>query len=627
MGSIESVTLRPPGADAFGAGRTALAGHARPRQDCVVERGRFIRDTRPYSCSSLSFVRTGGRGARDGAKKLIAINLLGPIDVVRDGRSLELPPSRKTRALLGYLALEGRRHRRERLCEMLWDIPDDPRGALRWSLSKLRGLVDENDVPRIVADREGVGFDRVGSQIDILDVRSAFGDGASPPSVEALQAMAAAFRGELLEGLDLPDCHGYQAWLIAEREAARRLHADILRKLVDGLRVTPEKAIPVARTLLQVSPLDPEAHADLIALLEAAGRPEEAKQQRALSASQLKTGSDEESRARFEMALRRGDAKRRDGRGGIEDAAAALSSTKGTVGAGSASSTEAPPEQEIRFCRTSDGVQLAYGTVGAGAPIVKAPNWLSHLEFEWQSPVWRHWLVELSRKNTLIRYDDRGNGLSDWDVAEISFEASLRDLETVVDTVGLDRFTLFGISQGCAVSIAYAVRHPERVRNLVLYGGYARGWRKRSNQEQLERYDALMTLIKHGWSQDNPAFRQVFTSLFLPDGTPEQMQWLNDLQRTTTSPENAMRIRDVRGDTDVSALLGKIAVPTIVFHCLNDALVTFAEGRHLAMSIPNARFVPLDSRNHLILEDEPAWPRFCYELRRFLDAEAQKAGH
>lgn len=556
-----------------------------------------------------------------GAVQLLELRVLGTLEVVRDGALLELPPSRKTRALLAYLLLDGRRHRRERLCGMFWDLPDDPRAALRWSLSKLRGLVDEPAVQRVVADRDAIRFERAGAEVDILEAREGRNGNEAIDSVESLTQREALFRDELLEGLDLPDCRVYQAWLVAERESARCLHADILQRLIARLSGEPDRAVPFARKLVQTNPYDPIAHAGLIRLLAAAGRASEAEAQRRTSATDLGGSGEPALLATFEAALRKADddTRGRGGRGEVSDKAAMFPK------AGAAAASEpSVREQEIRFCRTPDGVQLAYATVGEGPPIVKAPNWLSHLEFEWQSPVWRHWLVELSRRNRLIRYDDRGNGLSDWNVEEVSFDASLRDLETVVDTAGLDRFTLLGISQGCAVSIAYAVRHPERVRSLVLYGGYARGWRKRSNREQLERYDALMTLMKHGWAQENPAFRQVFTSLFLPDGTPEQMQWFNDLQRMTTSPENAVRIRSVRGDTDVAALLPQIRVPTLVFHCLQDALVNFAEGRFLAMTIPNARFVPLDSRNHLILENEPAWPRFCFELRRFLEADGPR---
>lgn len=279
---------------------------------------------------------------------------------------------------------------------------------------------------------------------------------------------------------------------------------------------------------------------------------------------------------------------------------------------------EAELEQEIHSCTTVDGVRIAYALVGSGTPIVKAANWLNHLEYDWRSPVWRHWLRELAKDHRLVRYDERGNGLSDWEVEDISFEAFVRDLETVVDDAGLERFSLLGISQGCAVSVAYAVRHPERVSHLVLYGGYARGWRRRGSRTEVERGEALLTLMRQGWGQDNPAFRQVFTSLFIPEATPEQAQWYNDLQRITTSPEMAIRIRSAFGEIDVSALLPQVRAPTLVLHCHNDAVAPFDQGRALASGIPGARFVALEGRNHLILEHEPAWKRFLAELRAFL---------
>ncbi len=275
-------------------------------------------------------------------------------------------------------------------------------------------------------------------------------------------------------------------------------------------------------------------------------------------------------------------------------------------------------EQQIRFCTASDGVQIAYATVGHGPPLVKAANWLNHLEYDWQSPVWRHLLKELARHHLLVRYDARSNGLSDRDVDDISFEAFVRDLETVVDAAGVERFPLLGISQGCAVCIAYAVRHPERVSRLVLYGGFTRGRRKRGSQQEIEQGEALITLMRQGWGQENPAFRQIFTSLFMPDATPEETQWFNDLQRTTTSPENAARRRKAMDETDVTELLPQITVPTLVLHCREDAIQPFDEGRRMAAMIPGARFVALEGRNHLILEHDPAWPRFRQEVESFL---------
>jgi pimeloyl-ACP methyl ester carboxylesterase/DNA-binding winged helix-turn-helix (wHTH) protein len=276
----------------------------------------------------------------------------------------------------------------------------------------------------------------------------------------------------------------------------------------------------------------------------------------------------------------------------------------------------APPalQQQVHFCTASDGAHIAYALAGDGPPLVKAANWLNHLEYDWQSPIWTPLLHALAAEYQLIRYDERGNGLSDWDVDDISFDAFVHDLETVTDAVGLERFALLGISQGAAVSVAYAVRHPERVSHLILYGGFAHG----RHQRDPEQAKTLLALIRQGWGSENPAFRQFFTSLFVPDATYEQMQWLNDLQRITTSPENAVRIMEATGHVDVSDMLPHVQAPTLVLHCRDDAAVNFEEGRHLAAGIPNARFVALESCNHMLLRSEPAWDRFIEEVRTFL---------
>src|SRR6266498_865225 len=273
-------------------------------------------------------------------------------------------------------------------------------------------------------------------------------------------------------------------------------------------------------------------------------------------------------------------------------------------------------KQEIRFCTAPDGVQLAYSMIGQGPPLVKTGNWMTHLEFDLESPIWRHLYRELTKDHTLIRYDARGNGLSDRTVDEISFDAFVSDLEAVVDAAGLTRFALFGISQGCAVSIAYAVRHPERVSHLILYGGYPLGWSKRMRTEaEKEEAAAMLTLMRLGWGQENAAFRQLFTSQFIPGGTKEQADWFNELQRVSTSPADAVRNLKANGEIDVTALLRKVTVPTLVMHARDDARVPFDSGRRLAAGIPGARFVPLQSRNHLILENEPAFGRFVQEIR------------
>jgi pimeloyl-ACP methyl ester carboxylesterase/DNA-binding winged helix-turn-helix (wHTH) protein len=285
-------------------------------------------------------------------------------------------------------------------------------------------------------------------------------------------------------------------------------------------------------------------------------------------------------------------------------------------------STPSPPrrcEQRIRFCTADDEARIAYATSGAGPPLVKPANWMTHLEFDWESPVWRHWLRELSREHTLVRYDERGSGLSDRVVDDLSFDAWVRDLETVVDAMGLERFPMLGISQGCAVAIAYAVRHPERVTKLVLYGGYAEGAYKRARTpEELAEADLVMRQLPLGWGRDNPAFRLFFAARFIPDGSAEQMRWFSELQRISTSPEIAARLRETAANIDVTPLAPLVRAPTLVLHADGDAAIPFDQGRLLAALVPEARFVSLESRNHILLEDEPAWGRFCEEVRGFL---------
>jgi pimeloyl-ACP methyl ester carboxylesterase/DNA-binding CsgD family transcriptional regulator len=271
---------------------------------------------------------------------------------------------------------------------------------------------------------------------------------------------------------------------------------------------------------------------------------------------------------------------------------------------------------EIRFVTGRDGVRIACASVGTGPPLVKAPNWLSHAGIDGDSPVWRHWWRELSRAHRFIRFDQRGCGLSDWLVKDLSFDRWVDDLEAVVDAVGLDRFVLLGVSQGGAVAVEYAARHPERVSHLVLVGAYAIGWAKRPGPH--DQHEALLTLIRTGWGSENPAFRQIFTSQFMPQASAEQMNWLNDLGRASSSPDNAYRFQVEAGQIDVRARAANISAPALVFHSRQDARVPFDEGRQLASAIPGARFVALHSQNHILIEDEPAWRLFVSELRAFL---------
>jgi class 3 adenylate cyclase/pimeloyl-ACP methyl ester carboxylesterase len=273
--------------------------------------------------------------------------------------------------------------------------------------------------------------------------------------------------------------------------------------------------------------------------------------------------------------------------------------------------------QEIHYTRAPDGIRLAWAKVGQGPPLVRTANWLTHIEYDWESPLRRSGLINLARNYTLVRYDPRGTGLSDWDVDDFSLDAWVSDLETVVNAAGLKRFPLLAISQGCAVSITYVVRHPECVSHLILYGGFALGGKKRSFQEK-EKRAAMATLMRMGWGANDPGLRQLFTSTMMPGATQEQAESFNELQRRTTSPECAVRYFETVGDFDVTDLLGKVGVPTLVMHVRGDLMNPFEAGRQMAAGIPGARFVALQGHNHMLLPGEPAAGRFREELELFL---------
>ena len=281
-------------------------------------------------------------------------------------------------------------------------------------------------------------------------------------------------------------------------------------------------------------------------------------------------------------------------------------------------------EHRISFTTSSDGTRIAFGIAGNGPPLVKVGNYMGHVENDWDSPVWAHWLEELTRSHTLIYFDERGSGLSDWNAEDVSFEAWVRDLEAVVEAAGLRRFPLFAMSQAGAVAVAYTARHPDKVIRLIVHGAYARGWLKRDlTEEQIEEEKLMISLMRVGWGRDNPAFRQVFAMQLFPDASPEHIRALEEQMRLSVSPKNAVRLESEMHRIDVRDLAHQITVPTLVLHSREDEAVPFEEGRLLASLIPKAQFVALESRNHVLTQQEVAWPKFVAALRGFLGDDAE----
>ncbi len=276
-------------------------------------------------------------------------------------------------------------------------------------------------------------------------------------------------------------------------------------------------------------------------------------------------------------------------------------------------------EHRVSFTTSFDATRIAFAISGKGPPLVKVGNYMGHVEYDWDSPVWAHWLEELTRHHTLIYYDERGSGLSDWNAEDVSFEAWVRDLEAVVDAAGLRRFPLFAMSQAGAVAVAYTARHPDKVTKLIVHGAYARGWLKRDlTEEQIEEEKLMISLMRVGWGRDNPAFRQVFAMQLFPDASVEHIHALEEQMRLSVSPKNAVRLESEMHRIDVPDLATQITVPTLVLHSHEDEAVPFDEGRLLASLIPKAQFVALESKNHLLTEQETAWQKFVAALRGFL---------
>jgi pimeloyl-ACP methyl ester carboxylesterase/DNA-binding SARP family transcriptional activator len=516
----------------------------------------------------------------------VAITLIGAFGVAVDGRPVaeEAWSRRDAAALVKLLALTpGRRLHREQVMDALWPDLDvgDAVPRLHKSAHYARRAIGGADA--VVLRGELVSL-LPGAEVtvDVDDFESAAATALETGTAAAAESVLDRHPGELLPG-DL-----YAEWAAGHRDRLAALRHQLLRQAGRW------------RELVELDVTDEEAHVAIMRDLAGAGDRRGALRQydrldRAVQRELGTTPGPEATALRAELVaeLRKVGTMTRAEEGRLE--------------------------QQIRFCRTRDDVTLAYAGSGDGPPLVKAANWLTHLDYDWHSPVWRHWMVDLSRRRRLVRYDERGCGLSDWDIKPPSFDDWVRDLEAVVDAAGLDRFPLLGISQGAAVAVRYAVRHPERVTRLVLYGSYAQGRLARATSEDDRRMHALQVeLARLGWGRDDPAMRQVFTAQFMPEGSRELWEAFNELQRKTTSPENAAQVLDITGDIDVREEAAQIQAPTLVLHARHDRRLPFAQGRLMASSIPGSRFVALESNNHILLAHEPAWPVFLAEVEAFL---------
>ncbi len=518
-----------------------------------------------------------GAGLMSGTLEL---KVIGKVEMKRGGSILPMIRSRKTRCLLAYLAMTQRVHAREDLCDLLFEQTDDPRGALRWSLSRLRSILGP-DSARLIVRKNMVEFDTETMNVDVVEIRRLH-DTAKTDVSELMQTAERIPRAPLAH-LALPHAHDFNDWADAEQRQLEQLRSRIIAQLLANPDINPEIELKLLRLQVRFDPKSQDAAYALWRRLTELNRTEEA----ATIEAEYCTAT----------GTNKGILSRKDGCPALK--------VPGR-------------EQNVDFCNSPDGVRIAFATVGSGPPIVKAANWLNHLELDWQSPIWGDTFQALSEANTFIRYDERGNGLSDWDVADISFEAFVNDLETVVDHLGLGRFPLLGMSQGCAVSIAYAVRHPERVSALILVGGYAAGWRVAMSPAETEEREAVVTLTRHGWGTSNPAYRQIFSQTFMPNADAKRLAWFNEFQRRTTSADNDVRFQQAFGDIDVRDILHKVRAPTLVLHATEDQRIPLHHGQELAERIPNARLVPLDSCNHIILGDEPAWNILLQEIHGFL---------
>lgn len=544
---------------------------------------------------------------RSVADRTLSIRTFGRLEVSLDGKPIELPASRKTRALLAFLVLSGDQQRRARLCELLWDTPDDPRSSLRWSLTKLRSVVNAGGRTRLHADREQVRINPEAIAVDFHDLRAcADNDDASIADLSRAWELS---NQTLIEDCELPNQPHFMTWLREQRKERARLRVQLSRRLALSPDLSAEEAQQWAQRWMHEAPSDPYAARQFVVASRRLGRAQLA----------VALASDLQVNAR-DPGLEPLDTEE---------------FTANSSDIGAAGDDPAAQRQVIRYVRAEDDTAIAWASAGADTnpPLVKAGSWLTHLELEWDAPVFSPLFRELARTFRFIRYDDRGCGLSDWDVPEISFETLVGDLEKVVDAAGLERFPLLGISQGAPVAIEYAARHPERVSYLILFGGYAAGWRHTATPEESREREAVMVLTAAGWGRSNPSYRSLFTRSFMPGANSEEVSAFDEFQRRATSPKNAVRFLETISSLDVRHRLQDVQAPTLVLHSQGDAAVPISMGHELAQQIPHAEFATLDSNNHLLLGREPAANQFLENMHRFLlrdtgtDGAAPQSSH
>lgn len=528
----------------------------------------------------------------------LTIRTMGGLAIFQDGRSLDLPRSRKTRALLAYLAISEKPFRRDQLCELFWKEPNDPRSTLRWSLSKIRPLVNQSDKERLIADRERVSLLTYDVFIDVREMALKTSDPFT--TAQELEGISEALEETFLDGTELPDQDKYQRWLMVKRQDLTQLRARVLNRLSTHPELSTIKRLQWSRRRLEMEPFNPSAATRLLTLLETLGLNKELEEQTI------------ELTVRFRSAGIPWSSKKRDDN-------VVSGSFSGDIQDHTQSANGNKPQQKIEFCVTQDKVRLAYASAGRGKPMIKVANWPNHIDYDWDSPIWSPLYHDLATDHRFIRYDQRGSGLSEWEVADLSFEASVSDLETIVTATKQDKFALLGIAQGAAVAIAYAVKYPEKVSHLILFGGYAVSSGLTASADTKREKEALITLAKTGWTRENPAYRQIFSSVYIPTANTNELAWYSEFQKSTTSPENAGRLLAYIDQIDVRDLLSKVTVPTLVIHSRGDQHVPIGNGLQLAAQIPNAEFLSLDSSNHSLLGREPAAKVFLQAVRNFVD--------